>query len=462
MTVTNVQTPHYPRVHRLTVYFLILLSVVIMAGCRRSAEHEEPAEQVASTVAPTTEPTVAATIVPTVAPTATDSPTPVIEATEEALAEETSTEEAPDSVETPADATKAGAEETPAPLADTDEVEPGDALTGTVDAAGIVETNAISVAGVLNPVSEEKNPEEEKSVEPAPATEETPVPASTSARPLDDTLNILVLGSDRRPGAPNWRTDVIMIVALDMENGRVGVISIPRDVYVNRPPGGYNSNKINTMDYFGEANHPGGGPELLSAIIEQKMGIPIHHFVRFNFETFEKVVDALGGVEVEFDCSFYGDLGGRSKQKKLVLEPGVHRLDGDQAIIYVRSRAVGGDLDRAERQQRFVWSIRQQALSENLLPKLPALYSALSGSVQTDIGLIDAVRLARFVVDLEPADVHAFVVAPPDMLSYGRSRRLSYFYPHWTVIAERAQKIFDTKEFVETNEIVNSRGRECK
>lgn len=265
-------------------------------------------------------------------------------------------------------------------------------------------------------------------------------------RPLDSTTNILVLGADKDPDWPNWRTDVIMIVALDFENSRAGVISIPRDVYIDAIPD-HNANKVNVIDYLGEKDKPdGGGPELLGSIIEEKMGIRIDHFVRFDFGSFMSVVDTLGGVEVEVDCAWSGYL--RDYGGWLNLEPGVHRLDANEAFIYVRSRAVGGDLDRARRQQRFIWAVRNQMLEENLLPKLPALYSTFSKSVQTDVGLVSALRLARFALDLDRDEIHGFVLGAP-LLQSGWAGGMSVFYADWEAIAEEAQTIFDRPPFID-------------
>jgi len=264
--------------------------------------------------------------------------------------------------------------------------------------------------------------------------------------PFLDTTNILVLGADRDPGVPNWRTDVLMVVALDKESGQVGVISLPRDLYVEEIPG-HNPNRINVVDYLGEIDDPdGGGPALLGSILEERMGIPIEHYVRFDFDSFREVVNALGGVEVDVDCPFTGylrDYGGWMR-----LAPGSHRLNGDQALIYVRDRKVsGGDLDRARRQQRFVWAVRNQILEENVVKRLPALYSALSGSVDTDMGLIEALRVARIAVRADLEDIHGFVVAPPDMLEQGWRGGMWVFVPDWDLIAQNAQDVFDAESF---------------
>lgn len=278
-------------------------------------------------------------------------------------------------------------------------------------------------------------------------TGDKPAPTpSAEDNPFLDTTNILVLGADRDPGVPNWRTDVMMIVALDTKGDQVGVISLPRDLYLEEIPG-HNPNRINVVDYLGEQDDPdGGGPALLGSIIEDKIGIPIDHYVRFDFNSFRDVVNALGGVDVDVDCPFTGylrDYGGWMR-----LSPGMHRLNGDQALIYVRDRKVsGGDLERARRQQRFVWSVRNQILNENMVRRLPALYSALSDSVDTDMGLLKALRIARFALGIDPEDIHGFVVTPPDMLEQGWRQGMYVFVPDWELIRENAKGVFDEEPF---------------
>jgi len=262
-------------------------------------------------------------------------------------------------------------------------------------------------------------------------------------QPLLKTTNILLLGSDRRPNTPNWRTDVIMIVAVDRANQRVGVISLPRDLYIDAIPG-RRGNKINVIDYLGEQDEPnGGGPKLLGQVIEDKIGVPIHHFVRVDFEAVKKLVDAMGGVEIEVDCPLYDNYGYDQGGLPLYLNVGVHRLNGGQALSYVRSRRIGGDLERERRQQRFIWAVRTQIQNENLLPRVPAIYQALQGSVQTDLNLIDAVKLVRLAMDLEKSDVHGFVVNDPSMIKAGYAGAMWVWYADWAKIAEAAQRVFE-------------------
>lgn len=302
------------------------------------------------------------------------------------------------------------------------------------------------------PVADTAPTEPVQPAEPAPASAATttatatrvPLPSVT----LTETTNILVLGSDRREGEPNWRTDVMMIVALDEKYGRAGVISIPRDIFIEQIPG-HAPNKINVLDYLGERDSPGGGgPELVKQILFEKMGIRIDHWVRFDFTGFVDLVDALGGVDVEIDCAYYDYF--QIENVILNVKPGIQRLTGDEALVYVRSRKIGGDLDRARRQQRFLWAVRNQVLSENILPKLPALYNALGDSVQTDLGIVGTLKVARFAVGLDREEITGFVIGYP-LVNQGYAGNMWVFRADWEAIRYEAQHVFDRDPFLNTN-----------
>lgn len=301
---------------------------------------------------------------------------------------------------------------------------------------------------------------EESPVEPleSPSSQQ-PVrvtPLESSLPPLSQTRNVLVLGSDRRPNEPNWRTDVIMIVAMNMESGQAGVISVPRDVYIDSVPNHY-ANRINVFDYLGEQDEPGGGgPKLVAQIIEDKMGIPIHHYLRFDFDGFKEVVDALGGLEITLDCPVSDFL--PQEDIAIRLSAGTHRLDGREALSLVRTRRQGGDLERSRRQQRVVWAVREQIRRENLITRVPALYAALHDTIQTDIGLVAAIRYVRFALTLDEEDVHGIVLSPPDMLQEGWRSGMFVFLANWDRISEQVQTIFDRPPLVETSTVVSEPG----
>ena len=178
----------------------------------------------------------------------------------------------------------------------------------------------------------------------------TPTPQPTpEVADLASTTNVLILGSDQRPNQPNWRTDVIILLMMNPDLGEAAIVSFPRDMYIDPIPG-HLSNRINVIDYLGEMDAPGGGgPRLLIGILEDRLDIEIHNYIRFRFEGFENLIDALGGLRIHVDCYLYEVY--PEEGIFLNLPPGEHLLSGEQALSYVRSRrSGGGDLERARRQ----------------------------------------------------------------------------------------------------------------
>ena len=173
--------------------------------------------------------------------------------------------------------------------------------------------------------------------------------------------------------------------------------------------------------------------------------------MRFDFEGFKQVVDALGGVEVAVECRVYEYL--PEEDIELYLLPGTHRLAGKMALGYVRARNQGGDLERARRQQWMVWAVRNQLLSENQLPHLPALYAALRDSVQTDIGFVESIRFTRFALGLAEDDIHGMVISPPDLVRPDWRGGMAVWLADWPLIAERVQTVFDRPPLAQTNTV---------
>ncbi|MGE5602126.1 MAG: LCP family protein [Nitrososphaerales archaeon] len=235
------------------------------------------------------------------------------------------------------------------------------------------------------------------------------------ARRLEKTENILVLGDDTHHGYEIWRTDSIMVLAIDREKGQVGVISIPRDLYVDIP--GYGQERINVVDYIGDKrNYPGGGPALAARVISDTLGIPTQHYVRVNLNGVIKLVDALGGVTVELDCPLYEkeakqiEADGTVQWTLWSLPAGKVHLNGSDAKRFVTYRYVTSDFGRSSRQQQLIWALINRAREVNLLPRLPELWSSLAGLYSTDLSLVEVIKLAQFGLDLRPANVHSMQI----------------------------------------------------
>ena len=279
-------------------------------------------------------------------------------------------------------------------------------------------------------------------------------PTATSlpkqANRLTQTTNILVLGSDRRPMESNWRTDVIMILGLDATTGKAGVISFPRDIYIEDIPG-FRSHRINVIDYVGERSEPGSGPKLVGQILSERLGLPIHHYIRFDFDSFKEIVDALDGVQIKVDCAIYDQI--EEEDLYIDLAPGEHILNGDMALSYVRTRRQGGDLERIRRQQRFIWALRQQFLEQNWLAQLSTLYTTFANEVQSDIGPLEAISLVQFALNVTEEDVHGLVISPPALVEQSWRDGMFVFDADWPLIAQTMETVFERPPFVTTNTV---------
>lgn len=260
----------------------------------------------------------------------------------------------------------------------------------------------------------------------------TPLPGSTPTlvsipvdpKPWDgaERVTILIMGVDyrdwlERAGAP--RSDTMMLVSLDPITMQAGLMSIPRDLWVEIPGFGYN--RINTAYMFGEsARLPGGGPALAMKTVENLIGVPIDYYAVIDFHTFEKMIDEIGGIDVEVSERIKISAIDRHQRW---LEPGPHHLDGPDALAYARVRKnAGGDFGRADRQQQVIMAVLNRLVSLEMLPsviqKAPKLYQELSEGVRTNLTLEQMVSLAWSAIQLESDDIHRGVIGPPKMVGF--------------------------------------------
>lgn len=253
----------------------------------------------------------------------------------------------------------------------------------------------------------------------------------TAARPLtivpagpafawQETDNYLILGTDRRPADSSWRTDTIIIVGLDRKLNRAAVLSVPRDLYLEIPNYGYG--RINQVDYIGDKilKVPGGGPALISTVLSQTLGISTQHWMRVEMTGFKDVVDAVGGVTIYLDCPFYEPIFNLTTNawEYYTLPAGENHLDGEDAYWYVRLRLKESDIGRSQRQRQFLWAMRDQVLNTNLLPRMPALFTAFSNTFSTDLSIVEIISLMQFGLSLDSANVRAGGITLAELQSY--------------------------------------------
>lgn len=254
-----------------------------------------------------------------------------------------------------------------------------------------------------------------------PSENTTPLPPLTD----NETINFLLIGSDRRTTWSTHRTDTLVVAVVWHKEGQVSLISIPRDLWVYIPTVGMQ--RINTAYQSGESGgYPGGGNGLLKDTILHNLGIRIDHIAMVEFDGFRRIVDTLGGIEVPVACA-YTDW--RLKHPSLnpnvesnwwlyTVGPGQVHMDGDLALWYARSRMRSNDFDRGRRQQEVLRTLFEKALRTDSFNKIPQLYGDLSSAVYTDLGLTDLLRMAPYALKFSNANIRSYYIRPPYVSSW--------------------------------------------
>jgi LCP family protein required for cell wall assembly len=236
-----------------------------------------------------------------------------------------------------------------------------------------------------------------------------PVPWDGNSR-----INVLMMGMDSREADRDDipRTDTMILFSLDPQERTAGMLSIPRDLWVEIP--GFDHSKINTAYRLGEVyNTEGRGPGLAINTVENLLGMDIDYYAIVDFNAFEDFIDELGGVTVNVPAKIGVDPLGKHNTE--TLKAGEHLMPGYLALAYARSRnSSGSDFDRAKRQQQVVMAIRNKILSAEMLPTLiknsPALYQSLSSGISSNLTLMQLVRLAWVAQQIPDENIRQGVI----------------------------------------------------
>ena len=267
----------------------------------------------------------------------------------------------------------------------------------------------------------------------APTPEGTPgsgTPAPTLP-PWDgkERLNVLLVGSDQRKGDTSFNTDTMIVVSVDPETGEVAMLQVPRDmvdvpvpanarslwgnVYRGKINSWFTQNR-NRTDLWPGTTADARGFASLKAILGELYGLDIRYYVMVNFDGFVKVVDTLGGLQVNVqipvaESTYPLDTG---HSGRIYIPAGPQHMTGEQALIYARSRHRSTDFDRGRRQQRVLVSLRDQMSAQAIIANLPGLVDALKGSVKTDIQTSALPRLLALAESVDTKNIRSYVFSP--------------------------------------------------
>lgn len=275
-------------------------------------------------------------------------------------------------------------------------------------------------------------------------------------------INILLLGSDTDQkfgttsgGATVYLAQTDIVITIDPATNTVGMLSIPRDFYLNIP--GYGMGKLDEAFAHGYGMGQGGfngAVDLSRQTIQQDFGIPINYYAWVGLDGFVKVIDTVGGVDVDVthpitDDTYPDDVGNNTGDiyayKRLYIAPGPQHLSGPEALEYVRSRHADlvGDFGRSARQQQVLNSLKVKLSNSSIIGELPQLANDLNGFVKTDMLLSDVLKVANFARTLDTNKINRVILGPPYSQAATLPSGESIVQPHCDQITPVIQKMFN-------------------
>lgn len=228
-----------------------------------------------------------------------------------------------------------------------------------------------------------------------------------------DLVNILILGGD--DGLTNDgfnRTDSMIVVSINRDTGTVGLLHLPRDLFVYLPSG--QMQRLNVAYAVGEnIGWTDGGFGLIRQTILYNFGINVHYHVRLDFGNFQEIIDNFGGVNIANDCEYqdYALIGAEVPEGAIAIDDeglwslpvGYYEMSGAEALWYARSRTNSSDFDRGRRQIQIIRALWRQirASGQLSLTNLPSLWDQGVDLVETDLNLETMISLLPFALDLD-------------------------------------------------------------
>jgi len=241
--------------------------------------------------------------------------------------------------------------------------------------------------------------------------------------------NILIMGIDSRDHSTLGRSDTIIMTTYIPSPPYVGMLSIPRDLWVEIP--GYGYNRINTANFFAEADQLGSGPQLAIQTINTNFGVNVDYYIRIDFIGFLDLVDALGGIEVDLPYPTAG------------YSEGKHNFNGEQTLAFVRDRKNSDDFFRMERGQIILKALISRMLYPPTWLKLPETTRILTSNMETDFPLWQWPQLAITFLQVGSNNIDARTINREMISPFTTEGGANVLAPIWEEINPILMEMFE-------------------
>lgn len=289
------------------------------------------------------------------------------------------------------------------------------------------ETATAPFAGLETPVSDTSSLSPRATL-PVFPTRTPPIHAPRARCGGPEQMLILAIGSDTRGNGYTYGlADVIRLARVDFVNPGVTVLEFSRDLWVEIPDisdhYGITHEKLNQSYLYGNPGFgyyegPGLGPGLLARTLDLNFGAHPDHYLAINMQTFVRLVDALGGVEINLPYAVDARMADQQTRDDLYFKAGPQRLKGREALTLARLR-VGTNADRSAHQSLIACALRDAALKPSNIGRLPEVIQAFEGAVQTDLSPREISALTCLAPQIPPQNIR-FVSFPEDLTTATR------------------------------------------
>ncbi|MCI6483603.1 MAG: LCP family protein [Selenomonadaceae bacterium] len=246
--------------------------------------------------------------------------------------------------------------------------------------------------------------------------DEKPVAKKTEMMASGDKTVVMLMGVDEREGDVG-RSDTLMIATLDPKKKKAAILSIPRDTRVKIQ--GHGFDKINAAYAY-------GGHKLTQNTVENLLGVEMEHYVLINVNAFTKIIDAIGGVDINVEKRmYYEDPWDDNGGLVINLYPGQQHMDGKTAITYVRYRDEEGDIGRIARQQKFMQAVMDKLTSPAIIPRIPAIIGEVVDCIDTDLSVKQMIEFMSALKDAQARGLQTEMLPGKPMYIGG----ISYWLP---------------------------------
>jgi polyisoprenyl-teichoic acid--peptidoglycan teichoic acid transferase len=271
----------------------------------------------------------------------------------------------------------------------------------------------------------------------------------------DDRVNVLILGIGGEGHDGPQLTDTVILASYKPSTGKVALVSIPRDLLIQSKD--YGAVKINAVNAYAEAKQKGSGPAAEAHELAIALGQPIDYWAKIDFSGFQKIIDAIGGVDVTVDRSFTDASFPMSDSSDAVrtisFSAGAQHMNGKTALDFARSRhgsnGEGSDFARSKRQEKIILAVREKLLRAGTLLNpftLNSLFDTVKGSLSTNLQTWETIRLASQASGIKTSDVSLHVMSDDNVLVNGMTDEGAFVLRpknnDWSAVAAFAGDVF--------------------